>query len=111
MLRERVTDFSDLTDSPLTQLLINSHSPVVLGKAKDLLQQHQGRSDSGRSGVHVVFADLADLIDSATGTRSRKSRVREVFAGDQGRLDEAEGAARVSDVEVERFLMSAQGTA
>lgn len=113
MLWERVTDFADLDDAPLTQLLINSHSPVVLSTAMNLLQGTPGHLGVGRSGVHIVFADLVDVLDGATGTRSRKSRIRRVVAGDQGRIiDEGQAdAGKVSHVEVERFLKSAQGSA
>ena len=113
MLRERVTDFADRVDAPLTQLLINSHSPVVLGKAMNLLQGPQGHPGASRNGVHIVFADLADVLDAAAGTRARKSRIRRVMAGDQGQIisDRSDDTGKVSHVEVERFLNSAQGTA
>ncbi|HEX8696341.1 MAG TPA: AAA family ATPase [Longimicrobium sp.] len=74
ILRGMVTR-ADLTHyderAALTQMLLNSHSPVVL---------------SHLDGTEVVFADTVTVVDPASRTRSRKTRMRRIVPDDQGDL-------------------------
>jgi predicted ATPase len=97
-LRERVTDPAlepDVQEEPLTQLLINSHSPVVLSALKSL-------------GIHereVFFADLVTSIDRQRRAARRKTRIRPVQDfGNQYHLEGVDAGEVVAHVEVEKYL-------
>lgn len=71
-LRDLVTDPSraDIGDELLSQILMNSHSPVVLSALKE------GRELP----IDVVFADIVSVANPITGTLTRKTRLRPVSA-------------------------------
>jgi predicted ATPase len=77
-------------DEPLSQLLMNSHSPVVLSALT-----------AARPG-QVFFADLVS-ITTGGGEVQRRTRIRPVVPTDQGSL-EPPAADVVSRFEVERYL-------
>jgi predicted ATPase len=58
-------------DAPLVQMLLNSHSPVVLSHLDD---------------TEMVFADTVTTVEPATRTRQRKTRMRRILPDDQGDL-------------------------
>lgn len=58
-------------DAPLNQMLLNSHSPVVLSHLDD---------------SEYVFADTVTLLDTGRRSRQRKTRMRPVLPTDQGDL-------------------------
>ena len=77
MLQEMVTDVFDIHEEgeidvmePLAQLLLNSHSPVVLGALVD-------EQLTSRHGT-VLFADSVSLVDAEGGGLRRRSRFRPV---------------------------------
>jgi predicted ATPase len=91
-LRELVSNpFSEEADEqePLSQMLLNSHSPVVLSE----LQQGE-----------IMFSDILTVVDPATHQRGRKTRIRP--AQDQGELQPDSGTEFVSTFEVDRYLSS-----
>lgn len=92
-LRELVTDplaAQVSRDEPLTQMILNSHSPVVLSSLEP---------------SEMLFADVVSTIDPQTGTLGRKTRVRAVQPSDQGELALAENPGEtVSRFEVARYL-------
>jgi predicted ATPase len=93
-LRELVSDpFGEEVDEqePLSQMLLNSHSPVVLSE----LQQGE-----------IMFADILTVVDPATHQRSRKTRIRPVRAQDQGELKPDADSESMSTFEVNRYLSS-----
>ncbi|MDP4302987.1 AAA family ATPase [Leptothrix discophora] len=99
-LRDMVTLPSDEVSAlePLSQLMINSHSPVVLSA---LLGQDNQPSDG-----MVLFADTSTVSDPVARETRRRTRLRPVRSQMQGRLFE-EGVAPsgfVSDMEVQRVL-------
>jgi predicted ATPase len=75
------------TDGALVQMLLNSHSPVVL---------------SHLDSTEMVFADTVTVLDPATRSRQRKTRMRRILPDDQGVLpigpDERGGHATRFDV-------------
>ncbi|KYF61550.1 hypothetical protein BE11_12785 [Sorangium cellulosum] len=70
-LRDLVTDPADdeLPSGPLSQILMNSHSPVVLSALKERLG---GPAD-------VIFADTVSVADPVTKRVARKTRLRPVL--------------------------------
>ena len=103
-LRDMVTrpsDFAAGDEAPLSQLLLNSHSPVVLSAlvGPDLLP----RDDP------VFFADTASVADPADKEIRRHTRLRPVLRSPQGELvgEPGEQAGRVSHFEVEKLLLTA----
>lgn len=77
LLRQSVTDPSSKDASPeepLSQVLMNSHSPVVLGA---LLQQYPEA---------LLFADRAALAGNGAGAGETRTRIRPMRFDDQGRL-------------------------
>lgn len=89
-MRQSVTDLdnSEVTPSeePLSQIILNSHSPVVLSCLEP---------------GEAIFADLVSVVDSETGNVNRKTRMRRVsqsngFSHDKGVM--------VTRFEVERYL-------
>ncbi len=93
-LRSLVTDplREELTEppAPLSQLLLNSHSPVVLSALQ------------GQGAGQVLFADLVTVADPETGTTCRKTRIRSVQPSSQGDL--LEPGSEVTRFEVARYL-------
>ncbi|MDP3294668.1 MAG: AAA family ATPase [Nevskia sp.] len=88
---------------PLSQLLLNSHSPVVLSALLD-------KELRARHGT-IFFADVASVIDpGCTGVR-RKTRLRSVRQHPQWGLisAEAEPGQQVSDLEVRKVLETVGG--
>jgi predicted ATPase len=98
-LRELVTDpllDEPFRDEPLTQLVMNSHSPVVLSA---LSQGEHGGTDN-----RFVFADLVTVTDPRSGEIRRKTRIRKVRPVDQGELLPDKSGEFVTKFEVERYL-------
>jgi predicted ATPase len=84
-------DVIDPTEN-LSQLILNSHSPVVLAG----LAKHQ-----------MYFAEMASYIDPSVGTRGSRTIMRAVMPEDQGNLRmESNGKAEqfVTRFEVDKFL-------
>lgn len=96
---------------PLSQLLLNSHSPVVLSSLID--------EDNAPIGGAILFADTATVSDPQRQEIRRKTRLRPVRpkqqgmkrTGDQGDLfsDDAVPQGFVSDLEVKRVLETVSG--
>lgn len=84
--------------SPLSQLLLNSHSPVVLSALVD----EQRRAVGGT----VLFADTAAVVEPGAKHPRRRTRLRPVQPARQLKLfTESDSApAYVSDFEVRRVL-------
>lgn len=104
MLQNMVTrpaEFTEEDETPLTQLLLNSHSPVVLSAlvGKDLRPLDDP----------VFFADTASVVDPDSKEVRRHTRLRSVMPSSQGALiDSGEDAAKfVSHFEVEKLLNTA----
>lgn len=98
-LRELVTDplSRELDkDEPLIQLVMNSHSPVVLSA---LAPRESGRTDD-----RIVFADLVTVTDPKSGAISRKTRIRKVRPTDQGELQPDKAGEFVTRFEVDSYL-------
>lgn len=91
-LQDLVTDplSADAEGGPLSQILMNSHSPVVLSALKD------GR----KMPVDVIFADVVSVADPVAGAITRKTRLRPVAAEMLVSIDEG----HVTSTEVERYL-------
>ncbi|MCU0516934.1 MAG: ATP-binding protein [Oscillatoria sp. Prado101] len=90
LLRELVSDpFSQDLDErdPLSQMLINSHSPVVLSCLEE---------------GEAMFADIVSFVNKEMGHISRKTRIRSVKP--QGELFPDEQRDSVSSYEVKRYL-------
>lgn len=79
---------------PLTQLLMNSHSPVVLATLRE------------DPPSQVLFADIVDLVDPEANTVSHRTRMRRVET--QERLLPESSRSLVSAYEVESYLDTAQ---
>lgn len=92
-LRSCVTDITseeiDETE-PLSQILLNSHSPVVLSA----LEEGEG-----------MFADLVSVVKPNQRTVNRKTRIRPIKTHTIQQTDEP-AAEVVSSFEVERYLQS-----
>jgi predicted ATPase len=78
---------------PMSQMLLNSHSPVVLSAMRERVQE----------GAAVLFSDIVTVTDPETGTGRRKTRLRRVTLGEQTELFE-ESREFVTRIEVERYL-------
>ncbi len=91
-LRELLSDPSGAEvdqDEPLSQMLLNSHSPLVLSCL-----------DAGE----MVFADIVTAIDPVTKGANPKTRVRLVRPQDQGEMFTGNGREFVTTFEVNRYL-------
>jgi hypothetical protein len=79
--------------SPLSQLLLNSHSPVVLSSVHDSSQ------------AQILFADVVAVADPGAEAVRRKTRIRLVVPKDQGTSGYEDDAAFAEDKEppVTRF--------
>lgn len=104
-LKAMVTQPRELEESrapqPLSQLLMNSHSPVVLSAL--VSAEGHGKGDP------VLFADSADVVDPVARVARRRTRLRPVENAPQDTLPvEMPGAvAHVSRFEVARLLETA----
>jgi len=97
-LRELVTDTSscDLDeDEPLSQLVMNSHSPVVLSA---LAPDKRGAES------RAVFADLVTVTDPVSKEIRRKTRIRKIRLQDQGELQVNKSGEFVTSFEVDKYL-------
>jgi len=95
-LRDLVTDptSDDLDPSePLSQLLMNSHSPVVLSAL-------QNREEPGQ----ILFADLVGVTDPQEKNVRRKTRIRLVASEDQLELFPSPSGKIVPRYEVKQYL-------
>ncbi|MBN2124520.1 MAG: AAA family ATPase [Deltaproteobacteria bacterium] len=99
-LQELVNDpalAEEMSDAPLTQLLMNSHSPVVLSVLKSAAGKTKGLGQ-------IFFADLVGVTDPATGTVRRKTRIRPVIETSEYNLFGVESGEKVDSSEVDRYL-------
>ena len=95
LLRSLVTDLeadAEDSDQPLSQMLLNSHSPVVLSNLVD---------------GEMMFADLVSVIDPETKSIRRRTRMRPVKPRDQGELELNGEREYISRFEVNRYLSTA----
>jgi predicted ATPase len=94
-LRERVVGqlAAEGDGAPLAQLVMNSHSPVVLAA---LAQNHANHE--------VVFADMVTATSGREGLSERRTRVRPVSWKDAGELPIHAPRDLVTSFEVDRFL-------
>ncbi|MDZ7859041.1 AAA family ATPase [Sphaerotilus sp.] len=84
---------------PLSQLLLNSHSPVVLAA---LLDSAGHPVDEGGA---ILFADTSSVTDPAQGQTRRRTRLRPIRQQDGLFASAAmERGAEVSDLEVRQVL-------
>lgn len=99
----RPSEFQPGDEAPLSQLLLNSHSPVVLSALVDTRLQP--------SGDPILFADTASVVDPARQEVRRRTRLRPVPTSQQGQigLEPAAGAESgfVSQLEVQKLLDTA----
>ena len=102
----RPADYKPDDAAPLSQLLLNSHSPVVLsalvGPDLRLLEDP------------VLFADTSSVVDPAIQEVRRRTRLRPVMPSpQQGRLIglDLDPATHVSHFEVEKLLNTASAEA
>lgn len=107
-LKQMVSDPAEDVDDeprPLSQLLLNSHSPVVLSALLD-------REHTAADGM-VLFADTSTISDPEVHEVRRRTRLRPVRGAAQGSLfdDLPLGSGFVTDMEVRRVLetVSAEG--
>lgn len=84
--------------TPLSQLLLNSHSPVVLSA---LIDKNFYPIDGS-----ILFADTATVSEPSTHELRRKTRLRPVWSKDQAGLFSESDTARgfVSEFEVRKVL-------
>lgn len=105
-LREMVTNPREFAEddpvAPLSQLLLNSHSPVVLSALVD--------RDLSPVDGSILFADTTTVIDPAQGQRRRRTRLRPILSKAQRTLEGLEDipANTVSDYEVRDILETAR---
>lgn len=87
-LRDLVTNPTrpDTLEEPLSQILMNSHSPVVLSAL----------TEGPQTPIDVIFSDIVSVTNPALGTITRRTRLRPV----RFRID----AQNVTPVDVERYL-------
>ncbi len=87
--------------TPLRQLLVNSHSPVVLSSLFS--------SEDPQQRQRVLLADTVNAVEPETGEVSRRTRFRPVHETTQGELIdfEAASASDVSPYEVRQILETA----
>lgn len=101
-LRDMVTNPHDFAEdeevAPLSQLLLNSHSPVVLSALID--------KDFYPIDGSILFADTATVSEPSTHELRRKTRLRPVWSKDQAGLFSESDTARgfVSEFEVKKVL-------
>lgn len=93
-LRDMVSDPGqpDAEANPLSQLLLNSHSPVVLSALID--QAHRPLAGA------VFFADTATIVDPLQRQQRRRTRLRPVNPDPQGGLFESLDTVSRHEVQV-----------
>lgn len=98
-LQDLVTDPSETEapELPFSQLLINSHSPVVLAA---LMDQRHARDGA----LPVVFCDLATVVDPQSGSALPRTRMRPVLPKNQGDLLTRSDRCWVTRFEVDQYL-------
>jgi predicted ATPase len=92
-LRDMVVDptsSENASSEPLSQLLMNSHSPVVLSALRE--------AGSGQ----LLFADMSVVADPVTKKTRQKTRIRPVTAVDQGEIFQVDTS--ITRFEVQRYL-------
>lgn len=104
LLRDAVTEpgAADTDEpSPLSQLLLNSHSPVVLSSMFSSDDPHQRQ--------RVLLADMVSVVEPGSGEVRRRTRLRPVHSTMQGNLIDFEKATDqdVSQYEVRQILETA----
>ncbi|MBC7483331.1 MAG: AAA family ATPase [Rhizobacter sp.] len=101
----RPDDLDQDDDAPLTQLLLNSHSPVVLSALIGL--------DFRPLCDPILFADTASVVDPAAHEVRRHTRLRAVMTSPQDELlaRDHDAGVYVSRYEVERLLNTASAEA
>lgn len=105
-LREMVTSPREFSEddpvAPLSQLLLNSHSPVVLSALVD--------RDLCPVDGSILFADTTTVIDTAQSQRRRRTRLRPIRPKPQRTLEGLDDAPSdcVSDYEVCNILETAR---
>lgn len=92
------TEEADTGDLPLSQILMNSHSPVVL----TVLQKLPGS---------VMFADIVSHVEPGQRRPSRRTRLRQVALDDRARLFDAVEGQLVPSAEVRRYLATVESGA
>lgn len=107
-LQRMVTHPSDASlapGSPLSQLLLNSHSPVVL---RALIGEDLHTQDD-----HVLFADTVSVADPSSNEVRRRTRLRPVLPSVQTDWVASSGGetANVSKFEVQQILETATADA
>jgi predicted ATPase len=96
----RPAEFQAGDEAPLSQLLLNSHSPLVLSALVG--------PDFRPLADPVFFADTASLVDPAASEVRRHTRLRAVMPSAQGLIEtDRDGPAFVSHFEVESLLNTA----
>ncbi|MBO3458512.1 AAA family ATPase [Aetokthonos hydrillicola Thurmond2011] len=93
-LRQGVTDLASEEveeTEPLSQMLLNSHSPVVLSSLEE---------------GEAMFADIVSVVNPEAGTVTRKTRIRSVGIPHQRLMVNSIAGESVSRLEVERYLHS-----
>ena len=82
----------------MSQLLLNSHSPVVLSALLNALDNDQRQ--------RIFIADMVNIVDPVSREVRRRSRLRPVHASSQGRqIDIEEASDRdVTPYEVRQIL-------
>ncbi len=81
---------------PLTQMIMSSHSPVVLSAL-------DSADPEGRTPSQVLFADIVALTDPKTRSVRRRTRIRSVARRDERELFPPD-ATPVSRFEVKKYL-------
>lgn len=95
-LRELVTDPDADEDSPLSQLLMTSHSPVVLSLLRS--EQSNGTKPGG-----ILWADVVTRIDPEQQASTRRTRIRPVHPLRQKRLDSEGNRPDADDIPISAF--------
>lgn len=90
---------------PLSQLLLNSHSPVVLSALLNAQDNDQRQ--------RIFIADMVNIVDPVSREVRRRSRLRPVHASPQGKLIDFEEASDrdVTPYEVKQILETASADA
>lgn len=92
-LRELVTQVQEpeSIEEPLSQLIMNSHSPVVLSSLEV-------------ENFEVMFASVVNEIDPTTKTIKRKTIIRPISGANELKDEQTDEQTDVSLQEVKRYL-------
>lgn len=93
---EEIEAVDEQAPAPLCQLLLNSHSPVVLSALID-------RNRQVTEGL-LLFADTSTVVEPGGAASRRRTRLRPVRAQFQTALFAEASHGQVSDLEVQRIL-------